>query len=70
MAWVEGGHDAGIDLDALLPTMQNWFEPHLRNEPVAATPAFSVSVPQTRLVGTDRRPPPARDPDRSGLSAG
>ncbi len=59
MAWTEGGHDAEIDLDALLPRLQNWFQQHLKNEPVEETPAFSVSVPQTRLVGSTagRRPP-------------
>ncbi len=59
MAWTEGGHDAEIDLDALLPKLQNWFKQHLKNEPVEETPAFSVSVPQTRLVGSNagRRPP-------------
>ena len=59
MAWVEGGHDGGIDLDALLPTLQSWFDRYLKNEPVAPTPAFSVSVPPTRLVGSTagRRPP-------------
>ncbi len=59
MAWVEGGHDAEIDLDALLPTMQGWFARHLKNEPVDPMPAFSVSIPQTRLVGQNAgtRPP-------------
>jgi ABC-2 type transport system ATP-binding protein len=59
MAWVEGGHDAAIDLDQVLPTMQTWFAQHLKNEPVTALPAFSVSIPQTRLVGQNAgsRPP-------------
>ena len=60
MAWVEGGHDEEIDLDAVLPSMQTWFARHLKNEPVAALPAFSVSIPQTRLVGQNAGARPAQ----------
>ena len=55
MAWVEGGHDGGIDLDALLPQWQSWFDRYLRNDqsaPVQAT--FSAAVPSTALVGRDQ----------------
>ena len=38
MAWVEGGHDGGIDLDALLPQWQSWFDRYLRNDQSAADP--------------------------------
>ena len=55
MAWVEGGHDGGIDLDALLPQWQSWFDRYLRNDQSAPTPAtFSAAVPATALVGRDQ----------------
>jgi ABC-2 type transport system ATP-binding protein len=55
MAWVEGGHDGGIDLDRLLPQWQSWFDRYLRNDQTATTPAtFSAAVPATALVGRDQ----------------
>jgi ABC-2 type transport system ATP-binding protein len=55
MAWVEGGHDGGIDLDALLPQWQSWFDRYLRNDQSAPTPpTFSAAVPATALVGRDQ----------------
>ncbi len=55
MAWVEGGHDGGIDLDALLPQWQSWFDRYLRNDQSAPMPAtFSAAVPSTALVGRDQ----------------
>ena len=59
MAWVEGGHDTGIDLEAQLPRLQHWFDRYLKNQPAPPTPVFEVEVPQTRLVGQNAgaRPP-------------
>ena len=59
MAWVVGGHDTEIDLDAQLPKLRSWFDRYLKNQPVATAPAFSVEIPQTRLVGQNAgsRPP-------------
>ncbi|HEY5978206.1 MAG TPA: alpha/beta fold hydrolase [Microlunatus sp.] len=55
MAWVEGGHDGGIDLDALLPQWQSWFDRYLRNDESAPAPAtFSAAIPATTLVGRDQ----------------
>ena len=60
MAWTEGGHDAEIDLDALLPRLQNWFQQHLKNEPVEDDPGVQrqrAADPTGRL-----RPPAAARP--------
>ena len=59
MAWVEGGHDTAIDLEAQLPKLQHWFDRYLKNQSGPPTPAFEVEVPQTRLVGQNAgaRPP-------------
>ncbi|HVK35656.1 MAG TPA: alpha/beta fold hydrolase [Microlunatus sp.] len=55
MAWVEGGHDGGIDLEKLLPQWQSWFDRYLRNDQTAPAPAtFSAAVPTTALVGRDQ----------------
>jgi ABC-2 type transport system ATP-binding protein len=55
MAWVEGGHDGGIDLEKLLPQWQSWFDRYLRNDQSAPPPAtFSAAVPATALVGRDQ----------------
>ena len=55
MAWVEGGHDGGIDLDKLLPQWQSWFDRYLRNDQsVSPLPTFSAVVPSTALVGRDQ----------------
>ena len=55
MAWVEGGHDGGIDLEKLLPQWQSWFDRYLRNDQSApAPPTFSAAVPSTALVGRDQ----------------
>ncbi|HEY5787553.1 MAG TPA: alpha/beta fold hydrolase [Microlunatus sp.] len=55
MAWVEGGHDGGIDLDELLPQWQSWFDRYLRNDQSAPPPpTFSAVVPSTALVGRDQ----------------
>ena len=55
MAWVEGGHDGGIDLEKLLPQWQSWFDRYLRNDQTAPAPAtFSAAVPATALVGRDQ----------------
>ncbi len=55
MAWVEGGHDGGIDLDALLPQWQSWFDRYLRDDRNAPTPpTFSAAIPTTALVGRDQ----------------
>ena len=48
MAWVAGGHDGGIDLEALLPQLEGWFDRYLkRDESASAPPAFSAVVPAT-----------------------
>lgn len=55
MTWVAGGHDGGIDLEALLPPLQGWFDRHLRDDADAPVPAtFSAVVPVTALVGRDQ----------------
>ena len=55
MAWVAGGHDGGIDLEALLPQLEGWFDRYLkRDESASAPPAFSAVVPATALVGNEQ----------------
>ncbi len=57
--WAQGGHDAGIDVDELLPELTAWFDRYLTDDGSAPDTTFSVVVPQTSLVGrdTDRQPP-------------
>ena len=53
MTWVAGGHDGGIDLEALVPQLEGWFDRYLRkDDSVAAPPTFSTVVPATALVGS------------------
>ena len=55
MAWVSGGHDGGIDLTALLPQLEGWFDHYLKQDAAAALPpTFSTVVPTTALVGRDQ----------------
>lgn len=55
MAWVAGGHDGGIDLTALLPQLEGWFDHYLKQDAAAALPpTFSTVVPTTALVGRDQ----------------
>jgi ABC-2 type transport system ATP-binding protein len=62
MAWVQGGHDGGIDLEALLPQWQSWFDRYLRDDRSAPTPpTFSAAVPSTALVGRDQGRNQSRD---------
>lgn len=54
MAWVTGGHDGGIDLTALQPRLEAWFDRYLKRDASAPVPpTFSVEVPSTTLVGRD-----------------
>ncbi len=65
MSWVNGGHDAGISVDDLLPQLEAWFATYLKHQPVpvgssgaqVVSAPFSLVVPQTSLVGNvgDRR---------------
>lgn len=55
MAWVAGGHDGGIDLEALLPQLESWFDKYLKHDDSAPTPPmFSSVIPSTALVGRDQ----------------
>jgi ABC-2 type transport system ATP-binding protein len=36
MSWVNGGHDAAISFDDLMPQLEAWFATYLRHEPVPA----------------------------------
>jgi ABC-2 type transport system ATP-binding protein len=59
MSWVNGGHDAAISLDDLMPQLEAWFATYLEHDPVPAGSAgsqvvespFSLVIPQTSLVG-------------------
>ena len=54
MTWVSGGHDGGVDIDALLPQLQSWFDRYLKLDgAVPAVPTFAAVVPATALVGRD-----------------
>ncbi|GAA3631458.1 alpha/beta fold hydrolase [Microlunatus ginsengisoli] len=65
MSWVNGGHDAAISFDDLMPQLQAWFASYLKHQPVPSGAAgsqvvaspFSLVIPQTSLVGDvgDRR---------------
>ena len=65
MSWVNGGHDAGISVDDLLPQLEAWFATYLKHQPVpvgssgaqVVSEPFSLVIPQTSLVGNvgDRR---------------
>ena len=50
MVWVAGGHDAGIDVDALLPDLKAWFGRYLKRDGSPADTAFRLDVPETALV--------------------
>ena len=76
MAWVEGGHDGGIDLDALLPQWQSWFDRYLRDDQNAPTPptfsAVRAAAPPwsagTRTSGEPTTVTAADYPGRTGGS--
>ncbi len=59
MSWVNGGHDAAISFDDLMPQLEAWFATYLKHQPVPAGAAgsqvlaspFSLVIPQTSLVG-------------------
>jgi ABC-2 type transport system ATP-binding protein len=51
MKWVEGGHDAGIDINDVLPDLEAWFDRYLKQNGSPADTSFSVAVPETSLVG-------------------
>ncbi|MET1004347.1 MAG: alpha/beta fold hydrolase [Propionibacteriaceae bacterium] len=59
MEWVTGGHDAGIDIDALVPDLESWFGRYLKRDGSPPDTTFRVSVPQTTLVDVGQ----ADDPD-------
>ena len=53
-AWVPGGHDGVVSVDAQLDRVTAWFDRHLRRDADApAVPTFAVTVPETALVGRD-----------------
>jgi ABC-2 type transport system ATP-binding protein len=55
MQWVEGGHDAEIDIDALLPELESWFGHYLKRDGSPADSAFGLAVPEAILVGNGDR---------------
>ncbi len=52
MKWVEGGHDAEIVINDLLPDLEAWFGRYLKQDGSPADTSFSVAVPETSLVGS------------------
>ncbi|MGI3782140.1 MAG: alpha/beta fold hydrolase [Janthinobacterium lividum] len=51
-AWVPGGHDGDVSVDAQLDRLTAWFDRYLEHDTTAtAVPTLSVTVPQTSLVG-------------------
>ena len=51
-AWVPGGHDGNVSVDAQLDRMTGWFDRYLKGRTDAPVqPALSVTVPSTTLVG-------------------
>ncbi|MBB3326161.1 alpha/beta fold hydrolase [Microlunatus antarcticus] len=51
-AWVPGGHDGDVSVDAQLDRLTAWFDRYLKRDASApAVPALSVTVPETSLVG-------------------
>ncbi len=58
VVWSAGGHDGGIDLDALLPSLTDWFGRYLKADGTPADPTFRFAVPQTSLVRAAGDDPP------------
>ncbi len=54
MEWVQGGHDAGIDIDALVPDLESWFGRYLQQDGSVPDTTFRVDVPETALVNVGR----------------
>ncbi|HEY0239116.1 MAG TPA: alpha/beta fold hydrolase [Friedmanniella sp.] len=53
-AWVPGGHDGDVSVDAQLGRLTAWFDRYLKHDASAtAVPTFAVTVPETSLVGRD-----------------
>ena len=51
-AWVPGGHDGVVSVDAQLDRVTTWFDRYLKRDAAApAVPALAVTVPETALVG-------------------
>ena len=51
-AWVPGGHDGDISVDAQLDQVTAWFDRYLKHEESGTpVPTFAVTVPETSLVG-------------------
>ncbi|GAA3579715.1 alpha/beta fold hydrolase [Microlunatus spumicola] len=51
-AWVPGGHDGDVSVDAQLDRLTAWFDRYLKRDASApAVPTFAVTVPETALVG-------------------
>ncbi|MGI3785371.1 MAG: alpha/beta fold hydrolase, partial [Janthinobacterium lividum] len=51
-AWVPGGHDGDISVDAQLDRVTAWFDRYLKHDAGATPlPTFAVTVPETALVG-------------------
>lgn len=70
MTWVTGGHDGGIDLEALLPRLEGWFDRYLKHDDAGESPpTFSAVVPAMALVGREqsrREPTTVTAPDYPG----
>jgi ABC-2 type transport system ATP-binding protein len=71
MVWVAGGHDTGIDVDALVPDLEAWFGRYLKRDGSPADTAFRLDVPETALVdvGEDAEPDTVTTPGYPGRGA-
>ncbi len=50
--WVEGGHDASVSVEDQLAEIEGWFGRYLKADGTPTDTGFSVTVPQTALVGS------------------
>ncbi|MBA3527742.1 MAG: alpha/beta fold hydrolase, partial [Propionibacteriaceae bacterium] len=51
MEWVQGGHDAQIDIGDLIPDLKAWFGRYLKQDGSPPDTSFTVSIPEASLVG-------------------
>ena len=51
MRWVAGGHDASISVTDQLASIEAWFGRYLKADSSPVDTSFTVTVPQTSLVG-------------------
>ena len=59
IAWVAGGHDGELSIDAIVDDMTAWFDRYLKEDGSSPDTSFSVLVPETFLVGEGE----GRDPE-------